>query len=175
MQGFETPTGPNPNRQTIYVAGAVGVNEIMVRRVRKLRNKEKPASKWCRNPAILLEVLDPIIDNIEYTDESNGAVTLSPSNHGRDGASTMIDTNTSLLEFPSQSSRKTYPQNWPAYNAAQTSEKNTFMVLLGDLCANVEQPAYVIGRPRFPLADMVYTGAIKVNQSPMRYRPPSSQ
>ena len=74
----------------------------------------------------------------------------------------MIDTNTSLLEFPSQTSRKTYPQNWPAYNAAQTSEKNTFMVLLGDLCANVPQPEYVIGRPRFPLADMVYTGAIKV-------------
>ena len=74
----------------------------------------------------------------------------------------MIDTNTSLLEFPSQTSRKTYPQNWPAYNAAQTSEKNTFMVLLGDLCANVPQPEYVHGRPRFPLADMVYTGAIKV-------------
>ena len=29
--------------------------------------------------------------------------------------------------------RKTHPQDWPAYNAAQTSEKNAFMVLLADL------------------------------------------
>ena len=51
--------------------------------------------------------------------------------------------------------RKTYPQDWPAYNAAQTSEKDTFMVLLADLCANIPQPEYGFGRPRFPLADMV--------------------
>lgn len=107
MRGFKSHTGHNPNRQTIYVAGAVGVNEIMVTRVPKLRHKEKPASDWLRNPAILLEVLDPIINNVQYTDEGDGAVTLSPSNHGRDGASTMIDTNTSLLEFPSQTSHKT--------------------------------------------------------------------
>ena len=58
--------------------------------------------------------------------------------------------------------RKTYPQDWPAYNVAQTSEKDTFMVLLADLCANIPQPEYSFGRPRFPLADMVYTGTTKV-------------
>ena len=58
--------------------------------------------------------------------------------------------------------RKTYPQDWPAYDAAQTSEKDAFMVLLADLCANIPQPEYTFGRPRFPLADMVYTGATKV-------------
>ena len=58
--------------------------------------------------------------------------------------------------------RPTYSQNWPAYNAAQTSEKDTFMVLLSDLCATIEQPEYTNGRPRLPLADMVYTGALKV-------------
>ena len=58
--------------------------------------------------------------------------------------------------------RKTYPQNWTAYNAAQTSEKDTFMTLLADLCAGIPQPEYTHGRPRFPLADMVYTGATKV-------------
>ena len=46
--------------------------------------------------------------------------------------------------------------------AAQTSEKDTFMVLLADMCANIPQPEYSFGRPRFPLADMVYTGATKV-------------
>ena len=58
--------------------------------------------------------------------------------------------------------RKTYPQDWPSYNAAQTSEKDSFMVLLSDLCAGIPQPKHIIGRPRLPLADMVYTGALKV-------------
>ena len=58
--------------------------------------------------------------------------------------------------------RPTYPQNWPAYNAAQTSEKDVFRSLLADLCSNIVQPHYSIGRPRLPLADMVYVGAIKV-------------
>ena len=34
----------------------------------------------------------------------------------------------------------TYPQDWPAYNSAQTSEKDTFMALLADLCAGIAQP-----------------------------------
>ena len=58
--------------------------------------------------------------------------------------------------------RPTYPQDWPAYNLAQTSEKDTFTALLADLCANIPQPEYSFGRPRLPLADMVYTGALKV-------------
>ena len=63
---------------------------------------------------------------------------------------------------PSQMKRKTYPQDWPAYNAAQTSEKDHFHQLLADLCANVAQPEYTGGRPRLPLADMVFAGAAKV-------------
>ena len=60
--------------------------------------------------------------------------------------------------------RKTCPQDWPAYNAAQTSEKDTFMALLADLCAGVPQPERPPGpgRPCLPLADMVYTGTMKV-------------
>ena len=65
----------------------------------------------------------------------------------------MID---DVIETPQ---RKTYPQNWPAYNAAQTSEKDNFKSLLADLCANVVQPDYIFGRPGLPLADMVYAGA----------------
>ena len=35
-------------------------------------------------------------------------------------------------------SRKTYPQDWPAYNAAQTAEKDTFVSLHSYLtCAPV--------------------------------------
>ena len=58
--------------------------------------------------------------------------------------------------------RVTYSQDWPAYNVAQTSEKDTFQVLLADLCSNIPQPEYSFGRPRLPLSDMVFTGAAKV-------------
>jgi len=61
-----------------------------------------------------------------------------------------------------QLTRKTYPQNWPAYNAAQTSEKANFLSMLADLCATIEQPAYDFGRPSYPIADMAYAGAYKV-------------
>ena len=58
--------------------------------------------------------------------------------------------------------RVAYSQDWPAYNAAQTSEKDTFQVLLAELCSNVPQPEYSFGRPRLPLSDMIFTGAAKV-------------
>ena len=44
--------------------------------------------------------------------------------------------------------KRTYPQNWPAYNAAQTNEKDRFMVLLHDLCAGLPEPEQKRGRPR---------------------------
>ena len=58
--------------------------------------------------------------------------------------------------------RKSYPQDWPAYNAAQTAEKDTFVSLLSDLCAGVAQPDYSFGRPSLPLADMAYAATMKV-------------
>jgi len=58
--------------------------------------------------------------------------------------------------------RLTYAQNWPAYNAAQTTEKDTFCKLLRDLCANVPQPAPGRGRPRLPIGDMLFAAAFKV-------------
>jgi hypothetical protein len=36
--------------------------------------------------------------------------------------------------------RKTYPQDWPAHNLAQSVEKHRFQVLLHDLCSGVEGP-----------------------------------
>ena len=56
----------------------------------------------------------------------------------------------------------TYSQDWPAYNAAATSEKRHFIELLAGLCEEVEQPVQTFGRPRFPLADMVFAAAYKV-------------
>ena len=59
--------------------------------------------------------------------------------------------------------RKTYPQNWRAYNAAQTHEKSTFLTLLRDLCKGIkEPPPSGRGRPTIPLADAIFAAVYKV-------------
>jgi predicted nucleic acid-binding Zn finger protein len=61
-----------------------------------------------------------------------------------------------------ETKRKTYAQNWPAYNAAQTHEKAKFQALLHDLCKGIEEPEQQMGRPRIPLADAIFSAAFKV-------------
>jgi len=58
--------------------------------------------------------------------------------------------------------RRTYPQNWPAYNTAQTNEKDKFLVLLRDLCSGLPEPEQKRGRPRLSLRDAVFTAVLKV-------------
>ena len=61
--------------------------------------------------------------------------------------------------------RKTYAQNWPAYNAAQTNEKDKFQALLRDLCKSLEQPEPETrgrGRPQIPLEDAIFSAIFKV-------------
>lgn len=53
--------------------------------------------------------------------------------------------------------RKSYSQNWTAYNKAQTSEKSEFQRLLAQLCGGIEEPQQTNGRPRLPLADMLFS------------------
>jgi transposase len=59
--------------------------------------------------------------------------------------------------------RKTYPQQWPAYNMAQTKEKGIFLYLLHQLCQGVGSPAqYGRGQRRMPLEDMLFAMCYKV-------------
>jgi len=59
--------------------------------------------------------------------------------------------------------RKTYAQDWPAYNAAQCAEKATASVLLRGLCDGILSPPQTgRGRPRTPLSDAVYGMTWKV-------------
>src|SRR5438309_3018836 len=60
--------------------------------------------------------------------------------------------------------KRTYAQNWPAYNAAQTNEKDKFMGLLRDLCHGLPEPEQKgkRGRPRLSLRDSVFTAVMKV-------------
>ena len=58
--------------------------------------------------------------------------------------------------------RVTYAQNWPAYNMAQTTEKETFCNLLRDLCSSIPEPPQGRGRPRLPIGDAIFSAAFKV-------------
>lgn len=59
--------------------------------------------------------------------------------------------------------RKTYPQQWANYNRAQTTQKETFLQLLHDLCQSIPEPtAAKMGRPRLPLRDGIFAATYKV-------------
>jgi transposase len=77
-----------------------------------------------------------------------------------DGSTTVTDTVTIKA-----SKRATYPQNWPAYNEAQTNEQDDFQRLLNDLCAGLVTPPREpgrAGRPPLPLSDAVFSVVFKV-------------
>lgn len=58
--------------------------------------------------------------------------------------------------------RKNYPQDWRAYNAAQTSEKEQFLKLLDMLCSGLEEPKQTKGRPRLPIHDAIFSICYKI-------------
>jgi transposase len=58
--------------------------------------------------------------------------------------------------------KQTYTQEWTAYNRAQTNEKDRFLSLLNELCKGIEDPIQTNGRPRLPLADMIFASTFKV-------------
>src|SRR6185437_4931038 len=75
--------------------------------------------------------------------------------NGPDGESRTTVTETAAV-------RVSYPQNWPAYNQAQTQEKALFCGLLRDLAVTVPEPEQRKGRPRIPMADAIFCGGFKV-------------
>jgi hypothetical protein len=88
-----------------------------------------------------------------------------------DGSTTVTKTLTlveqTTLAAQTVAPRPTYKQNWPAYNAAQTTEKHRFQKLLHDLCQGVTEPPKTRqhdkgGRPPVPMADRVFAVAFKV-------------
>lgn len=74
-----------------------------------------------------------------------------------DGSTTVTETVTV------QQIRQTYPQNWSAYNRAQTTEKEQFLKLLDDLCSGLpEPPRGKNGRPRLPIHDAIFAACFKI-------------
>ena len=62
--------------------------------------------------------------------------------------------------------RKTYRQDWPAYDLAQTREKGHFQTLLADLCSGLPEPppkgGVKGGRPTVPVRDAAFAAVFKV-------------
>jgi SWIM zinc finger len=59
--------------------------------------------------------------------------------------------------------RKTYRQDWPKYNLAQTTEKDRFQDLLFDLCQGIEEPPrHAKAGKRIWMKDVVFCCAYKV-------------
>ncbi|HWB11759.1 MAG TPA: transposase [Pirellulales bacterium] len=59
--------------------------------------------------------------------------------------------------------RKTYPQDWRAYNQAQTHEKEKFLDLLHQLCQGIDEPTETKnGRPRLSLRDALWCACFKI-------------
>lgn len=58
--------------------------------------------------------------------------------------------------------RPTYKQAWKSYNRAQTQEKSQFLALLYELCQSVEAPLQEKGRPRLPLADIIFAATFRI-------------
>jgi hypothetical protein len=74
-----------------------------------------------------------------------------------DGSTTVTETLTV------RTMRKTYPQDWSAYNAAQTGEKAKFLDLLRDLCSGVAEPErQKNGRPPLPIHDALFAACYKI-------------
>src|SRR5439155_23209536 len=69
--------------------------------------------------------------------------------HNADGTTTVTETVTVQA-----TTKKTYPQAWRAYNAAQTHEKERFLDLLRDLCSGISEAQRPRnGRPPLPIQD----------------------
>src|SRR5713226_5750850 len=71
-------------------------------------------------------------------------------------------TETKTITF---SEKKTYTQNWPAYNLAQQTEKARLQVLLADLCTYIPEPERKDGMPGprpTSIADRAFACCFKV-------------
>jgi hypothetical protein len=75
-----------------------------------------------------------------------------------DGSTTVTETLTVR-----ETVRKTYPQDWRAYNAAQTNENAKFLALLDDLCSGIAEPEREKnGRPPLPIHDVLFAACYKI-------------
>lgn len=87
---------------------------------------------------------------VKYTIERERATGFSPA----------------AMPAPEPVPRKTYRQDWPAYELASVREKDHFQELLADLCSGIPEPApkggRKGGRPSIPMRDAAFATIFKV-------------
>ena len=67
------------------------------------------------------------------------------------------------IETDAVPKRKTYRQDWPKYNLAQTTEKDRFQELLHELCQGIEEPPrHKKAGKRIWMKDRIFADAFKV-------------
>jgi len=92
---------------------------------------------------------------VKLNDHQSAANTLMVWSHDK-------MTITAPKEAINEDSNKTYPQDWIAYNQAQTQEKILFLELLYELTSQIPQPKRNgAGRPKANLGDMVFSCCLK--------------
>ena len=75
--------------------------------------------------------------------------------------------------LPAKAPRKTYSQDWSAYNKAQTNEKDKFLDLLRDLCQGISEPHRAkIGRPQLLASRSIWRQGLRQLQELRRHRRP---
>lgn len=74
----------------------------------------------------------------------------------------IVTTNNNIKTNTDKFNQGSFPQDWTAYNTAQTKEIEFFMKLLADMCFLIPNSEYHKGRPTLPLPDMIFCSALKV-------------
>ena len=88
------------------------------------------------------------------------AVTFTVKRQQNQDGSTTTTATVTVTEPPK---RRTYPQQWPAYNKAQTREKDKFQVLLSELCRGiVDTTPRTKGQARLRLPEAIFACCFKV-------------
>jgi transposase len=90
------------------------------------------------------------------------AVEFAMKREQHDDGSTTVTKTVTVTETIN---KPTYPQDWPAYNAAQTHEKEKFQALLYDLCQGLDELPASKGHPRLSFSDAVFSACFKVYSS----------
>jgi transposase len=122
-------------------------------------NPEKPHCT-CRDHEFRRARCKHIHAVLIIVERTKTVVTTTKIKEGKPAVAETVSTETVKVK------RVSYSQPWSSYNKAQTFEKSQFQALLYELCATVEPPIQTNGRPRIPLADMLFSAVFKIYTTP---------
>lgn len=147
-------TGSDPRRQRgLEIAATVNI-------VRKGAAWIVPSQSGKGRYTVILDGETPYCTCADHEAHGLKCKHIFAVEHAASRQSGIASTVVSSLQTPT---RPTYPQNWTAYNAAQTHEKAHFLDLLRDLCAGVtEIEKSKTGRPRIPVQDAIFSACYKI-------------